>query len=290
VYRALLGAEKLSRANGRFIPSLLAFDFDLDGREEYLFQDRDINCYVKTEGASVFEFDYLPKAWNYLDTLARRRESYIEGPLIEDGCQRTAFADRLAPPGFSLEDARAGRFAGTRFCGKEQYGLVDMDRLHEKARFRLPANNALPFGKIELEKEYLLKKDTLSVRYVLSNRGIMEETFQFIPRRDLAFAGAGPAFLGMYTLSPQGKTEAGHEEREFKDLEGLEFRDIRNEVTLSLSSTLPFDGWILPIRTRCRINGFISDQYQSTCLMPIQPVSLVPGESWKTEFKLRVSS
>jgi hypothetical protein len=290
VYRALLGAEKISRANGRFIPSLLAFDFDLDGREEYLFQDKDINCYVKTEGASVFEFDYLPKTWNYLDTLARRRESYIEGPLLEDGCPRTAFADRLAPPDFSLEDAREGRFQGTRFCGKEQYGLVDMDRLHEKARFRLPVNGELPFGKIELEKEYLLKKDTLSVRYVLINRGTMDESFKFIPAIDLAFAGEGLSFQGVFKLRAQGKTGAGDEEWELKDLEGIEFRDIKNEVTLCLSSGQPFDGWILPIRTRCRINGRIADQYQSTCLMPIQPVSLIPGGSWKTEFKLRVTS
>jgi hypothetical protein len=221
VYKALLGAEKISRDNGRFIPSLMAFDFDLDGREEYLFQDRVINCYVKTEGASIFEFDYLPKTWNYLDTLARRRESYVKGPLVEDECQRTAFADRLAPLKFSLEDAREGRFAGTRFCGKEQYGLVDMDRLHGKARFRLPVNNDLPFGKIELEKEYRLKNDTLTVRYVLINRGIMQETFNFIPEIDFAFAGDGLAFQGVFKLTALGKAEAGPGEGELKDLQGL---------------------------------------------------------------------
>ncbi|MDR2029589.1 MAG: DUF1926 domain-containing protein [Treponema sp.] len=290
VYRALLGAEKMSRDNGRFIPSLMAFDFDLDGREEYLFQDRDINCYVKTGGASVFEFDYLPRTWNYLDTLARRRESYITGPLVEDECQRAAFADRLAPLQFSLEDAREGRFAGTRFCGKEQYGLVDMDRLHGKARFRLPVNNNLPFGKIELEKEYRLKNDTLTVRYVLTNRGFMEESFKFIPQIDFAFAGEGLAFQGIFKLTAQGRLEAGCEEGELADLEGIEFRDIKNEVSLSLRSGFPFDGWILPIRTRCRINGLITDQYQSTCLMPVQPVSLVPGGIWETEFRLRVFS
>jgi hypothetical protein len=289
VYRALLGAEKICRDNGRFIPSLTAFDFDLDGREEYLFQDKNINCYVKTQGASVFELDYLPRAWNYMDTLARRRESYIEEPPVEDGCPRTAFADRLAPPRFSLKDALEGRFTGTRFCGKEQYALVDMDRLHEKARFRLPVNTDAPFGKIELEKEYRLKTDTLTVRYALSNQGIMREVFNFIPRIDLAFAGEGTAFLSLFKLTAQGKEAAGGEERELKNLEGLELRDLKNELTLSLSSGLPFDGWILPIRTRCRINGVIADYYQSTCIMPIQPVSLEPGACWKTEFKLRIS-
>ncbi|MDR0377156.1 MAG: DUF1925 domain-containing protein [Spirochaetaceae bacterium] len=45
-YRALLGAEKITREKGVFIPSLMTLDFDLDGEDEYLFQDEYINCYV----------------------------------------------------------------------------------------------------------------------------------------------------------------------------------------------------------------------------------------------------
>ncbi|MDR3146078.1 MAG: DUF1925 domain-containing protein, partial [Treponema sp.] len=69
VYRALLGAERITREKGSFAPSLSVFDFDLDGEGEYLFQDVHINCYIKSRGASIFELDYLPKTWNYLDTM-----------------------------------------------------------------------------------------------------------------------------------------------------------------------------------------------------------------------------
>ncbi|MDR0301663.1 MAG: DUF1925 domain-containing protein, partial [Treponema sp.] len=66
-YSSLLRAEKLSREKGKFISSLIQHDFDLDGVKEYLFQDARINCYIQQKGASVFELDYLPKDWNYLD-------------------------------------------------------------------------------------------------------------------------------------------------------------------------------------------------------------------------------
>ncbi|MDR1178247.1 MAG: DUF1925 domain-containing protein, partial [Spirochaetaceae bacterium] len=95
VYRSLLGAERITRERGDFIPSLQAFDFDLDGEKEFLFQSRNVNGYVKAGGAVLFELDYLPKAWNYLDTLSRRREDYVEEDTVLDSGRRSAFMDRL---------------------------------------------------------------------------------------------------------------------------------------------------------------------------------------------------
>ena len=76
VYRSLIEAEKKTRERGIFIPSVVTIDFDMDGLEEFLYQGQDINAYVHAEGGVLFELDYLPIAWNYLDTLDRRRESY----------------------------------------------------------------------------------------------------------------------------------------------------------------------------------------------------------------------
>jgi hypothetical protein len=288
-YKALLGAEKICRNQGKFTPSLLAFDVDLDGCPEYLFQDRNINCYVTSAGASIFELDYLPKTWNYLDT-------FSESPY-----RRTAFADHLVPPGYSLKDAREERAAGTRFCGTESYELVDMDRSHGRACFRLsarnnPANGAADTGaldRIEIEKQYLLKQDTLSVHYTLTNRGVQPETFQFIPRIDLSFAGDGEDQLKVFrrTIGSQnfGLPEnepsfcggARREGTEINNVRGIEFRDVKNELTLSLSADRDFNGWIAPIRS--------GDQYQATCLMPVLALTLAPEGKWETEFKLNIS-
>jgi hypothetical protein len=138
VYRALIGAERITRERGNFIPALSAFDFDLDGEKELLFQSKNLNGYVKARGAVLFELDYLPKTWNYLDTLSRRKEDYGEENAVFDTCRRTAFMDRLVPPGTALADALKGDFGSFRFCAVETYELLSMHRVNLEASFKLP--------------------------------------------------------------------------------------------------------------------------------------------------------
>jgi hypothetical protein len=276
VYKALLGAEKICRDQGKFTPSLLAFDFDFDGNLEYLFQDRNINCYVTSAGASVFELDYLPKTWNYLDTFSG------------DRFRRTAFADQLSPPGYSFKEARESRFEGVRFCGRENFNLLDMDRSHGWANFKLPARDAGTASyleRIEIEKRYLLKQDTLRICYTLINRGNTPVSFKFIPRIDLSFSGSGDDLLRVFRFHAQEKKPepAINEGAEIRNIQGLEFRDIKNELTLSIVADQHFDGWLLPIRDA------VNAQYQSTCLMPAMALALASAGQWKTEFNLKIS-
>jgi hypothetical protein len=280
VYRALLGAEKICRDQGKFTPSLLAFDFDFDGNPEYLFQDRNINCYVTSAGASVFELDYLPKTWNYLDTFSG------------DRFRRTAFADQLSVPDYSFADARESRREGVRFCGREQFTLLDMDRSHGRADFRLPpreAGEASYLDRIEIDKQYLLKQDTLRVRYTLTNRGGAPVSFKFIPRIDFSFSGGGDDLLKVFRSHAQESEPAIHGGAEIGNVRGLEFRDIKNELTLSLTADQNFDGWILPIHSSFPVGGAMAARYQSTCLMPAMALALEPEGRWKTEFKLSIS-
>jgi hypothetical protein len=272
VYKALLGAEKICRGQGKFTPSLLAFDFDFDGNPEYLFQDRNINCYVTSAGASVFELDYLPKAWNCLDTFSG------------DRFRRTAFADQLSPPDYSFKDAGESRLEGVRFCGRETFKLLDMDRFHRRADFALPAQEGASYLQgIAIEKQYLLKQDTLKVRYALINQGNAPASFKFVPRIDLSFSGGGDELLKVFRSHARENEPAIGGGAEIRNVRGLEFQDLKNELTLSLAADQSFDGWILPVRDA------VTAEYQSTCLMPAMAITLAPGEQWKTEFKLTIS-
>jgi hypothetical protein len=287
-YKALLEAEKITRTRGKFIPSLMTFDFDLDGEAEYLFQDKNINYYIKTIGAGIFELDYLPKAWNYLNTFARRRESYTEEPTIDDGYRRAAFLDRLVPRDFTLRDAWENRFAGSRFCGNETYQAVEIDKVQKKACFRLLPREDLPFGCLELEKWYHLKMDVLTLNYSLINRGPEPREFKFIPQTDFSFPGDEESFLRVFTINSGEKEAVPREGGEFTAMSAIEFQDLKNETIVNLLSNRPFDLWLIPIHTRCRIYGEMTEQYQSTCIMPIHPVSLEPGERFEIEYRLRV--
>jgi hypothetical protein len=286
-YKALLEAEKITREQ-KFTPSLMTFDFDLDGEAEYLFQDKDINYYIKTYGAGIFELDYLPKAWNYLNTFARRREPYMEEPVIEDGYRRAAFLDRLVPENFTLREARENRFSGSRFCGNEPYQVVEIDKVQKKALFRLVPREGQPYGTLELEKEYRLKMDVLTLRYSLINRGQEFRKFKFIPQVDFSFPGYGESFLRIFKIASGEKEAISREGGELGFMQAIEFQDLKNETIINLASDKPFDLWLIPIYTRCRIYGKMTDLYQSVCVMPVLPVSLQPGERFEVEYRLRI--
>jgi hypothetical protein len=292
VYKSLLEAEKITREKRDFIPSLAVFDFTLDGEQEYLFQNKDINAYVKSAGAAIFELDYLPKSWNYLDTFARRCETYLaektkDASALEDGYRRSAFLDRIVPQHITFQNALNADFGRHRFGAFEKYTILDMDRLHQKASFKLPVNPELPFGNIEIEKHYHLKKDAMTVSYTLTNQGEEETAFQFIPEIDLSFAGETEKFQRIFILKDSEKVPVSLEEGNVTAVQSLEFQDLKNEVVINLLADKPLNMWIIPIRTKGRINGIITEQYQSTCIMPVQNITLNPQESYKTEFTLR---
>jgi len=267
-YSSLLRAERLSREKGRFTSSLVQYDFDLDGVKEYLFQDARINCYIQQKGASVFELDYLPKDWNYLDC----------GSSNSAKDRRTAFADALIP---SLEqvDLQNNFPGGSRLCFNEHYEEVSQDR-KGKSIFKLPASGSdSPYGGIVIEKSYLLKKDILSVNYILKNTSDNPETFIFITEIDFSFAGNGEDFARFYTVDQNGKDTPA--ENNLLNTETLKIQDINNEVQLLLGSANPFSG--------CLLTAFDDGLYQANRILPQFAVSLKSGETWTNEFSLKFS-
>jgi len=261
-----LRAERLSREKGRFISSLIKYDFDLDGVKEYLFQDARINCYIQQKGASVFELDYLPKDWNYLDC----------GSFGYMKDRRTAFADALIP---GQTDFKNGFPDGSRLCFNEQFEEASQDR-KGKSCFKLPAAGVdNPYGGIVIEKSYLLKKDVLSVNYVLKNTGEKSEDFIFVTEIDFSFAGNGEDFARFYTVDQNGKDTPA--ENILTGAESLKILDINNEVQLLLVSAKPFSGCLLP--------ALDDGLYQANRIMPQFAVSLKSGETWTNEFSLKFS-
>jgi len=273
-YAALLRAEQVTREKGKFVPSLVPFDFNLDGVEEWLFQDVKINCYVQSVGGGIFELDYQPKAWNYL---------YTRGG-------RPAFADTLLPKGAVVETCDYDGIEGAapltgRLCFNERYDLAELDKVRRKLSLLLRQANAGPFMGVEIEKTYQVKKDSIYVSYTISNRGTGPEVFQFAPSIDLALPGEGESFARFYFCKP------GVPDAPVYGLPGetdcLKIHDIRNEVQITLSSSKPFDVRIAPLRVKNPDNN--EELYQAYCVVPIFPLALEAGDSWEAEFTLKFS-
>ena len=275
-YRSLLEAEKITREKGKFTPSLSVFDFDLDGEGEYIFQDDKLNCFIKQKGAGIFELDYMPCTWNYMDTLSRAGDE-----------RRRSFADWLVPEDTPLEKLGSEDINGGRFCGAEKYEVAEADRVRRKVIFSLNPNPSFHFGDMAIEKTWQLKKNFLSVEYVLKNSGSNELKFIFSPSIDLSFPGEGETFLRVLALRDEEKENiAAGGGAQVKNVKALEFQDLKNEAVITLEANRNFDGRLFHLFSPCAGR----DEYQSTCFMPAFAVSLESGKSWKVSLSLKISS
>ena len=280
-YSSLLEAEKITREKKKFNPSLSVFDFDLDGEAEYIFQDEKLNCYIKTRGGGIFELDYLPSAWNYLDTLAPPGEKSVKGE------RRCAFVDWLAPPGTIPGDAGPDGIVGGRFLGNEEYEASEADRVRRRITFTLPPKAGFLFGDIGIEKTWQLKKNSLGVEYAVKNTGIKKENFVLCVEIDFSFPGEGEGFLKILAMREDAKESITYNKSaEIKDIGALEFQDIKNEALLILESSKTFNGRIFQVNAGLKNK----EEYQSTCLAAMFPISLEGGKNWKAAFTLRINS
>jgi hypothetical protein len=299
-YKALLTAEKDSRINGIFTPALVTFDIDFDGEEEYIFRENHISVYVKRQGAAVFELDFMPRSWNYLDTLLPH-ETIPRVPGTDPGPaeRRMAFTDILAFPGFSSADfvkagfstqsaEKAGRL---RFCGGEVYEVSGINSTRQKADFHLnaAASPVSALHAIEISKTCQLKKDHFLVRYNLTNRGKEKAVFDFVPRIDLAFPGAGDKYLRIYRAGPETRDALFGGEGELAAAETVELHDLESELIISLTCDKPFDAHFAPVYASCLVYGKEQRSYQSTCVLPVTRISLESGASWPAEYTLKLS-
>jgi hypothetical protein len=281
-YRSILAAERITREKD-FKPSLVTIDFNLNRTPEYLFQDKNINCYVRSRGAAVFELDYLPRGWNYLDTFAEGPQNGLGGTAGET-YRRCAFMDWLLPGDFVpvIRDETFGGFPKeSRFCGNDEYTASGVDRQKLKAAFVLFPQKGIPFGSIEIQKTYRLEKNLLYLSYVLHNRGDDRIVLCFIPQFDLSFAGEGEQLLFRRSQGeeevPPGKSGS------VKRLTALEERGTKNGASLSLNFELPCDLSYFPVRSA-------EGMYQSSCFLPVFQLFLNPGGQWDNQITLTVSA
>jgi len=265
-YSSLLRAEMMTRENGKFIPSVIQYDFDFDGIKEFIFQDAVINCYLQPKGACIFELDYLPKEWNYLDC------------GTNDYGRRASFADVLIPYDSKINKLDDIVIENSRLCFNEQYESIAQEK-KGKLCFKLsPLSTDAPFGAIEINKCYFLKKDVLTVSYNIKNTDKASQKFKFIPIIYLSFANVTDDNVRFHAVDSNGKDI--HLSNKF-EADNLKILDVKNEVQILLASVKPFSGFLTHVSK--------NDFYQTTIILPMFSVSLKSGDAWINEFSLKIS-
>ncbi|MDR2865331.1 MAG: DUF1926 domain-containing protein [Spirochaetaceae bacterium] len=290
-YSSMILAERTTREKGDWKASLISWDFDLDGINEYLFRDELMNCFVRPQGAALFELDFFPKTWNYLNTIQ-------VSPLPE-----RSFFDVIAGNEFNIRDTSSlysllresdGGKSRLRICGNEFFECVDMDRMQEWALFKLPKNEGA-FGAIEVEKDCKLNGNIFTMHYKLRNTGEFAE-FQFITFIDFSFPDDSEKNLRIFayntykSFSQNSKKNAiPNAEVYVSHVEAIDFQDLQNESIINISAESAFDAFIEPVFASYKnAAAEVLEQYQFTRLTALRPVSLEPEAIVEFTFKLGI--
>jgi 4-alpha-glucanotransferase len=292
VYKALIESEKLTRATEIFAPSIIGVDFDLDNITEYLYQGSELNAYVHPRGGLLFELDFLPVSWNYLDTMARRDESGAsrrrEG-VPTDRHQRKGFMDHFFPAECGVESFDNGRFEEAGDFLDRPYEVVDLNRTLPEITLRR-AGSVLAAGlthTVEIEKRYVFRPRSIDVYYRLANRGGSDFSARFGVEMNLSLASRTSESGRIFLLDEDRKTEIGSERRETEGVRGLLVRDVPNNVSITFSSARESVCWSLPVETVTpHPEEGQESTFQSYCFVPQWNVSLAPGEIWENQLSM----
>lgn len=158
----LISAEQISRGAGVFASALSLRDFDLDGRNEYMFRGATMNLVVSTRGSQIIDWD-----------LVDRRTNLSWAPSFEsEENRRYCLADYLGDPP-TLEELAQGRERAHERLWTKEFRQVDQDRsrLTVELSWRgLVATVPQPTN-LKLDKSFVFQDREVKVRYRIQNLG-----------------------------------------------------------------------------------------------------------------------
>lgn len=293
-YRSLIEAEKVTREQGVFIPSIIPVDFDMDGRKEYLYQGNEINAYVHTSGGVLFELDYLARSWNYLDTMSRHREAYHDESAAGRGYdryQRKAFIDHVFAHETTIDEFDVMRYRELGSFIDAPYEVPDLER--ERNELSLIRNGTLDSDGVRrpltIEKRYTFNGTGFTVRYTLHNPGASTLSFVFGCEINLSLGGmmvdTGAAGTGVVAGGTE-RCALAYGKKTYEDVRSVELEDPVNLTALTLAADAPFSLWSLPVETVSGTMTGCGSAYQSSCLVPRWKLELAPGTARELELSL----
>ncbi|MCX7788933.1 MAG: DUF1926 domain-containing protein [Spirochaetes bacterium] len=280
-YKSLITAERITREKGVFIPSLVVMDFDMDGKDEFLYQGHDLNAYVHTNGGAIFELDNLNKAWNYVDCSIRK----IGGKEV----LRKIFLDHFFPIGtepqelFSPKQGDWGDFINQSYtvvkCDKERSELV----LERRSTVR-QAKEQIP---VRLVKKYIFKGNTINLYYSLTNTSSASLRMCFGVEVNFSFADREQVRV----LWQEGKSrrEVHHTPSELSNVSEISFEDSSHGTQIVVSTLEPCSAWDLS--NEWKVSSADENGLDlGSCFVSYWALDLPSGAVWENRITLKMGT
>jgi hypothetical protein len=220
-YKNLLVAEKATRLRGVFSPSIITFDFDLDGLKEYLCQLESLNMYVHSYGGKIFEFDIFKVYRNYCDLSLPTSGLFIDHFIGQD----------------DIAQIKKGNLQSVRPVFSETlYQDVAVDPARHE--INLKANGL--FGSFQqpvtLRKQYTFRNEGIQVQYILKNDSPLNLSGVFMIELDLSLAETRRMVPGLTVYAHDARQETSVDTGHYDDVSWLLIDDREAGVKFTLDT------------------------------------------------------
>lgn len=225
-YRNILLAEKTAR-NSKFADSLVDFDFNLNGVEDYISQTKNLNTYVDSIGGKIVEYDFLPANKNYAAL------PFADAALFVD---YFASADELK----NIFDKQP------KACLRNVlYQTVKCTIL--KKTLQLKASYTLDKNQLGIKKNFTFNGDFISVQYIVKNEGNDALAIFFVCALDIALGKSGNTIPSLTVYAQNEKAECGIESLEVSNLTWIQLNDAEGKSKIVITPNESVDLKLLPI-------------------------------------------
>jgi len=322
VYEHLIKSEnevdRIVHGKRRFI-DLKVTDFDKDGMEEILVSNNDISLYISPSyGGSIFEIDYKPKAFNIVDTLARREESYhhkVKGAiasgsskdvqsihegmkakqkdlhkyLVYDWHRRLSLLDHFLAPDTDIDKFSSASYKELGDFTVEPFSNT-VKKKKDEVTVILSREGKVNGSPVKVEKEISLSagKSAINIDYRVTNLGKERASFWFGVEFNFSMlAGNAPdRYYNIHGTELQDKNIGS--KGETSDVKSLEVIDDWSGFGVSLGMSAPSSVWRFPIETVSQSEEGFEKNYQSSVVFPNWKIDLSPGEAWSAKLVLAI--
>lgn len=282
-------------------------DFDADGHDEAILENERLSLYFSSvDGGTLFELDYKPKPFNFVNTLARREEPYhdalktgethlaseeapkgsihelvrvkeagLDAFLVYDSSRRACLRDHFFEREVTTESlwrneqAELGDFATAQYALTAKKGAVIFTR-----------TGAVQGQPVVVRKAIRLRKGAskTEIQYHIENRGaqLLDALFGVEFAFNLLTGSAEDRYylsqscdLGKPMLGQMGLDPA---------LSHVALRDEWQRIEIGLHFSTPADVHRFAIETISQSEGGQERVYQGSVLIPCWNAALAPGE------------
>lgn len=285
-------------------------DFDCDGKDELFIDTKDLSlCLRPAQGASLSELDYKPKAFNLINTLARREEHYhkkikeliakkkelknlnshgqpasihdftqvkdenLDKKLFYDRFPRYCLLDHFLSEEITLEDFLAANYRDYADFASGNYALKNKSSAKE-IRIVFQRETNVHDCLIKMTKSFSAKNDTITVDYLLEN----------ISDKKKLGAVFGVEFN--FSSFDDSYSKPG----EIKEAEKFILNDKWNSVKIEFALLQKANLWHFPVETVSESETGLEKSCQETCLLFWRKLNLLPKTKWQQSFKIKISA